>query len=103
MNRPLCRAAVRWLSASRGEGHLAPLTGQDFSALEACIHVLDLYTRSDDAGQRCSIAALRALVSAMQPHCRVFVRDVIPYVLPLVVLPKDVDKLWALISSEASS
>lgn len=96
---PPCRAGIQWLRVKYGKGNLAALTGQDGYALEAAIHVLDLYARSDAHGKRSAITALGALVAAMQPGCRTFVRDAIPYVLDY----GDVDKLWPQISGESSS
>ncbi|MEO5730792.1 MAG: hypothetical protein ABI134_35250 [Byssovorax sp.] len=94
-----CNDGIKWLLATHGKRHLAALTGQDASALYAAIHVLHLYGRSDAHGGRAAITALRALVDAMQPECRRFVREVIPYALDYGY----VEQLWPLISGATAT
>ncbi|MEP7124708.1 MAG: hypothetical protein ABJE95_27515 [Byssovorax sp.] len=95
---PCCENGLNWLRAQHGRRYLAALTGQDSAALTASLHALDLYLRSDQSGREHAITALRALVAAMQPGCRVFVRAAMPYWLGLA----DVEKIWPQISGEAS-
>lgn len=84
-----------------GKNVLAPLTGQDTRALGAIVECWELYACSDEAGQRGALAAVRALLPAMQESTRWMARELIPYVLewgdrervwPLVVESSDVSE-----------
>lgn len=72
-------APLRWL---RANGHdLAPLTGQDTVALLAIARCWALWGAGDDDGQQGAIAAVRALLPAMQRTTVHFAREVIPWAL----------------------
>lgn len=53
-----------WLIANLGERCLAPLTGTDSRALQAALHVLELYAYDGDSSL---LAAFRIVVHRMQP------------------------------------
>lgn len=90
MNReqPVCRRINSWL---KGRGiSTAILTGQDRRALEAFVHLLELYTVSDALGRAVTKNALRFAVAAMQPKCFHLAKACIPMVLDW----SDEDPLW---------
>jgi hypothetical protein len=93
-----------WLKWLRGRcreigWELGSLTGQDYGALAAVAACWELYFRSDEAGQRRALTAVRALVEAMQPTAVPFAKELIAFagdwahrdqVWPLVVgLPRE--------------
>lgn len=92
----------QWLRAVAKEGRrvtwkpdmLGALTGQDSRALGAIARCWDLYACSDDDGARAALAAVRALLAAMQPQCRFFARELIARSLDW----SDRDRLWPLVS-----
>lgn len=75
---------------------LAMLTGQDARALEAIATCWNLYASSDDDGQRGALAAVRALLPAMQAKCRPFARELIAWALDW----HDRERLWSLVAPE---
>lgn len=97
--RPFCKTGPRWLNERLGRGCLAPLTGQDASALSAFVHCLELYARADRQGSDRAIEAMRATVRAMQPKCRHLAKATIPHVLDWA----DEDRLWASIDERKYS
>jgi len=82
-------------------GCLAALTGQDTQALNAIVACYELYACSDADGRRGALAAIRALLPAMQESTRWLARELIPFALDW----SDRDRLWSLISppQEASA
>jgi hypothetical protein len=62
-------------------GSLGMLTGQDKQALGAIAYCWHLYAISDDAGARGALDAVRALLPAMQPQCRLFARELVAQAL----------------------
>jgi len=87
--RPPVPECLRWLKENGHE--LAPLTGQDRSALLAIAHCWELYARGDDDGRRAAAMAVRVLVGAMQPHTRPLAKELIAWVLDW----DDRDRLWS--------
>ena len=83
-----------WLKANGV--NLAPLTGQDRRALEAIALTWELYAGADDVGRLAAITAVRALLAAMQPHCRELTRKLIARALDW----PDVERLWPLVQRE---
>lgn len=79
--KPVCRDYAAFLKEHMGRDCLAPLTGQDARALHAFLHAVQLWGNSDPEGQRHAETAMRALVLAMQPHCRLIAKRAIPRVL----------------------
>jgi hypothetical protein len=79
--KPPCRGYSAWLNHHLGKGCLAPLTGQDAVALQAFLHAVQLWGRSDYEGRRHAETALRALALAMQPSTRHLAKRAIPFVL----------------------
>lgn len=66
---------LRWLQAN---GHdLAPLTGQDHRALAAIDACWELYSCSDEDGMDGALAAVRALLPAMQEKCWPLAKELI--------------------------
>ena len=74
-------------------GCLGALTGQDTRTLNAIVACWELYACSDDDGQRGALAAIRALLPAMQSHTRWLAKELIPFVLEW----SDRELLWPLV------
>ena len=84
---PWLRAVIKegtYLTRPGAPAHPLPslgaLTGQDRYALEAiaaCWHLLS----GDDDAERAALAAVRALLLAMQPQCRPFARELIAWAM----------------------
>lgn len=72
---PHCQDALRWLK-DRGWS-LAPLTGQDYSALTALAHCWQLWTRGDEAGRECALDAAAALLDGCQEVCWPMARELV--------------------------
>lgn len=68
---------------------LGAITGQDARALHAFAASLALLT-TDDNGRAAAIASLRALVTAMQPVCWPFARELVAQQLDW----SDRDRVW---------
>lgn len=79
------------------QGSLGALTGQDARALSAIAACWELYSCSDEDGQRGALAAVRALLPAILPHNRWMARELIPFALCW----DDREKLWPLVSEGA--
>jgi hypothetical protein len=76
------------------KGALGALTGQDERALSAIVHCWKLYANSDSDGQRGALAAVRALLPAMQPSTRWLARELIPFAMCW----DDRERLWPLVT-----
>jgi hypothetical protein len=74
-------------------GPLGMLTGQEARALGAVACCWALYASGDDDGQGSALAAVRALLSALRPHCRGFARELIAQALDW----NDRERLWPLV------
>ena len=79
--KPPCRMYPAFLRVHLGKSCLAPLTGQDSVALQAFVHAVQLWGRSDTEGRRHAETAMRALALAMQPSTRDLAKRAIPCVL----------------------
>lgn len=73
---------------------LAALTGQDAKTLDAIASCWTLYAGGDLDAERGALAAIRALLPALQPHCRPFARELIPWALDW----HDRERVWPLVS-----
>lgn len=60
---------------------LAVLTGQDMRALAAIAACWQLLASSDEVGEQAALAAVRMLLPALQPECRQFARELIPFAM----------------------
>ncbi len=78
------------------QGSLASLTGQDTRALNAIVACWELYACSDEDGQHGALAAVRALLPAMQESTRWIARELIPYALCW----HDMERLWPLVTGD---
>jgi len=58
---------------------LAMLTPQDTRTLDAIVTCWQLYFGGDEDAGTGALGAVRALLPALQPQCRVFARELIPY------------------------
>ena len=66
--KPYSATIAKWL---RENGHsLGGLTGQDWPALKAAVHIAELWCASDFNGQTQAAIAFNATVRAMQPGLR---------------------------------
>lgn len=84
---------LRWLKANNHD--LAPLTGQDHRALTAIDACWDLYAGGDFDAQAGALAAVRALLPAMQEQCRPLARELIAHWMDW----PDRDRLWPKVAS----
>jgi hypothetical protein len=77
---PCCKTIVPWVKAQprAGKACFAPCTGQDWAALKAFAHLVELYAYGDAQGRECAIQAMGAVVTAMQPHVRYLAKIMIP-------------------------
>ena len=66
-----------FLKGNLGRGSLAPLTGTDWKALRAAVHLLQLYAYN---GHDAVLDAFRLTVLEMQPSTRQFAYHAIAYV-----------------------
>lgn len=48
-NKPVCETGLKWLKDNLGPRCLAGLTGQDIKALTAAIHIVELWTYTDNS------------------------------------------------------
>ena len=78
---------------------LAPLTGQDTRALNAFVACLELYASGDEDAMRGGLAAMRAILPALQRSCWPFARELIPFVFDW----PDRARLWPLIAGSAEA
>lgn len=94
---------IKWLKACQRDpsspAHqtaklLGALTGQDRRALSAISECWELYASSDSKGEIAALDAVRALLLALQPQCRVFAKELIAHSLDW----SDRDRLWPLVS-----
>lgn len=94
---PYCLSAQRWVRERlNNKSALAPLTGQDFRAFTAFVHLVDLYSAGDDEGRRHAVRAMQHCVSAMQPSTRHLVKVAIPHVMDW----SDEERLWSQIADQ---
>ena len=84
-------------SPIRLPGPLAMLTGQDSRALGAIAYCWHLYASSDEDGAAGALAAVRALLPALQPQCRPFARELIAQALDW----HDRERIWPLVAGGA--
>lgn len=97
---------IKWLRAcaknpdspAQLPGDPAMLTGQDFRALEAIVACWELCACADEDGEKAALAAVRALLPALQPKCRPFARELIAFSMDWV----DRDRLWLLAAGKCS-
>lgn len=69
------------------------LTGQDARALSAINACWALYASCDEEGERAALAAVRALLPAMQEKCRFLARELIAFHLDW----NDRERVWRLV------
>lgn len=79
--------------SKRPQSIFGALTGQDSRALFAIATCWHLYACSDMDGRTSAISAIRSLLAAVQPHCRVFARELIAQSLDW----SDRDRLWPMV------
>lgn len=90
--RPFCQTVRGWLvNRLHDKSACAPLTGQDTRALQAFVHLVELYGNSDTTGRRAALSAMGAVLQAMQPSTRHLAKAAIPHVLDW----SHEDRLWA--------
>lgn len=92
--KPTCTDALAFLRANKHA--MGALTGQDMRALLAIAHVWELYAASDNDGRAASLDAVRALLDAMQPKCRLFAKELIAHSMDWT----DRDRLWPLVCAD---
>lgn len=61
--KPCCQDLRRWLKANLGQKCLAPLTGTDAKALDAAVHIIELWCYSESPEL---LQAFAIVVRAMQ-------------------------------------
>lgn len=87
---PPCKAVAQFVASHHGRSAFAPFTGQDLAAWRAFVHLLEMYTYSDEAGRRCALVALHHCVMGAQESVWVIFKGTIPGVLDW----GDEDPLW---------
>lgn len=81
-DKPFCQTGPKWICERlKDKAALAPLTGQDWRALQAFLHLVALYGNSDGDGRRSALLAMAYTVRAMQPSTRHLAKAGIPHVL----------------------
>ena len=89
--KPFCQQITRWLKHC---GHsTAPLTGQDWRAIQAFVHLVELYSVSDGPGRTSALEAMAWTVSAMQPSTRRLAKRTIPMVTDC----SDEERIWGFV------
>lgn len=68
--KPVAATILPWLKANLGTRCLAPLTSTDAKALLASVQLVDLIGHADSHRRPPLLAAYRAIVSNIQPHCQ---------------------------------
>lgn len=80
--KPFCQTGPAWVKNRLKDKYaLAPLTGQDWCALYAFFHLVNLYGHADGDGRRSALLAMAYTVRAMQPKTRHLAKAGIPHVL----------------------
>jgi hypothetical protein len=79
--KPQCATAFAFLNDRLGKGCLAPCTGQDYRALAAWFHLVELWGTSDAQGEAAALVALRAVLDGMQRSVWPLAKAGIPGVL----------------------
>ena len=86
-----CKSARKWVcNRLQNRYAFAPFTGQDARAFDAFAHLLELYLGSDMDGRDAAVAAMGAVLLAMQPKCRPLAKAAIPWMLDW----SDEETLW---------
>lgn len=88
--KPTCAGAFKFLTLRQGRGALAPCTGQDYRALAAWFHLVEIYGTADDRGQHAALLALASILDAMQLSVWHLAKAGIPGVLDW----PDEDRVW---------
>jgi hypothetical protein len=89
--KPYCESVRKWVEGRlKDKGAFAPMTGQDWRAFAAFVHLVALYGASDADGSGHAIAAMRHTVRAMQPSTRHLAKAAIPHMLDW----GDEDRIW---------
>jgi hypothetical protein len=94
--KPCCQTGPKWVcDRLKDKNALAPLTGQDWRALQAFVHLVALYGSSDTDGRGHAIEAMRHTVVAMQSSTRHLAKAAIPHMLDW----DDEERVWNLLAS----
>lgn len=91
--KPGCSNAFAFLKARLGKGCLAPCTGQDYVALSAWFHLVDLWGTADFPGSHAAERALAHVLDGMQRSVWPLAKAGIPGVLDW---PHE-EQLWSLV------
>lgn len=80
-----CQSLRPWLKANLGKQCLAPLTGTDSRALDAAVHIAELYSYHSEQGV---LTAFSKVVSCMQSHTQYLAYHAIAHVMDWSDRPK---------------
>lgn len=80
-SKPCCSNAFAFLKSRLGKGCLAPCTGQDYVALAAWFHLVELWGTADSNGEAAALSALAPLLDGMQRSVWPLAKASIPGVL----------------------
>ena len=96
--KPCCETSVTWTSGRlKDRSAFAPMTGQDYRAFYAFVHLVDLWLCSDGEGRRHAALAMGHALSAMQTKCRILAKLSIPNIGDWA----HEEQIWASIQQEA--
>lgn len=92
----VCHTGPRWVrDRLQDKSALAPLTGQDWPALKAFFHLVELWGNSDEPGRESAVRAMAHVLLAMQPKMRRLAKAGIPHVLDW----SHETEIWAAVAS----
>jgi len=91
--KPVCQTVRPWLKANLGNHCLAPLTGTDAAALDAAVHLVELFSLNPN---RATAIAFGATVLQMQEATRELAYHAIAHVMDW----RDRSRLWELAGME---
>lgn len=94
--KPQCATAFAFLRERLGKGALAPCTGQDYRALAAWFHLVEVWRTADERGELAALRALAHTLDAMQRSVWAFAKAGIPACGDW----GDEDRLWQLVHAQ---
>lgn len=88
--KQVCQTAPPFIAHHCGKHSLGALTGQDLRALQAFVHLVELYAVSDAMGRETALRAMSCTVQAAQVSVWPLFKKCIPHVMDW----GDEERLW---------